>query len=171
LNAEFDGGKISVVVNAERFSICLFPQAKSAGTGFRIASPAYLQIRTEIPLQHESFRIRKSDTLDWISEQIFRVQDHQTGDVVFDREFHVSVDNEAWGERTFSNEIVRKNIHEIFCNGFSRICAATNILTAEVLVKSSADLPSSDRTRKTMICMSNIIKELPSKWFSGFKPK
>lgn len=162
LKAECDGGEINISKNGRAFVLYLFPPATASGRGTYIVAPAFIQIKTAIPYQHSSFKIRKTDNFDWIAEHLFFKHDFQTGDKIFDKSFYITVENKAWGDRFFRNNIIMTSISNILSNGFHKIYSEEDYLKIDLFIRTLDECPTVEKINSTIEQLEQIVTNFPT---------
>jgi len=121
LGVDYGGGEIQVTKGDREYLMFIYLPVRGGGQENLVGTPSFFEIKTNIPYAHPFFGIRKSTSLDWISEHVFAMSDYQVGDADFDTKFHIKVKDKDWGSRFFSYNCIRLGISSLLLQGFDLI--------------------------------------------------
>lgn len=121
LGVDYGGGEIKVTRGDREYLMFIYLPVRGGGQENLVGAPSFFEIKTKIPYTHPFFVIRKSNSLDWISEHVFAMPDYQIGDADFDAKFHIKVKDNDWGSRFLSNSCIRLGVSSLLLQGFDLI--------------------------------------------------
>ena len=97
LGVDYGGGEIKVTRGDREYLMFIYLPVRGGGQENLVGTPSFFKIKTKILYAHPFFGIRKSNSLDWISEHVLAMYDYQVGDADFDTKFHIKVKDKDWG--------------------------------------------------------------------------
>jgi hypothetical protein len=157
LGANFDGGEIKILRGDKEYLMYIYGSLSSG----RVGPQSFFEIKTKIPYSHPFFGIRKSNSLDWVAENILSMPDYQIGDTDFDSKFYIKVSDNNWGNQFFSEKSIKSGITELLSKGFDLIRSEDGDLKAIKYLSSSGPYPKVDMINNAIGQLDQIITDIP----------
>src|SRR5689334_7540334 len=110
LGGSYEGAEVKVTTEGRDFFFFIYLPVRGGGPMNLIGVPSCFELRTKITYPHLNFCIRKSDR---VVDYFLDMPTYLVGDLVFDSEFHIKVENSNWGNQFFSDNNIRAYISDL----------------------------------------------------------
>lgn len=162
LGVDYDGGEIRVSRDGRDYLMFIYQPVRGGLQETSVGAPSFFEIKTKIPYPHPFFGIRKSNSLDWISEHVLAMPDYQVGDADFDTKFHIKVKDKDWGSRFFSNNCNRIGVSSLLLQGFDLIRSEDGELKAIKYLALGGPYPTAEMINNAIKQLDQIISNVPA---------
>lgn len=164
LGVDYDGGELKVTRDDREYLMFIYLPVRGGGQENLVGTLSFFEIKTKIPYSHPFFGIRKSNSLDWISEHVFAMPDFQVGDADFDSKFHIKLEDKDWGSQFLSNDCTRLGISSLLLLGFDLIRSEEGDLKVIKYLPLGGPYPTAETINSAIEQVDIIISNIPNNY-------
>lgn len=164
VGGSYDGGEVKVTTEGREYFFFIYLPVRGGGQGNLIGRPSFFEFKTKIPYPHPEFSIKKSDSIDFVTEHIIGVRDYQVGDPEFDSKFIIKLHNNDWGIRFFSDAKSKQYISDLLLQDFDAILSEDDYLKIIKYLPIGTSYPTAELVTNAIEKTENIISAIPDNY-------